>query len=348
MADGPTSQEGHPAINWEEKLSKERNHRRGRGETTGGNVARRAVLKMMALLAGYGKLSGEHCVAKPGEEAIRGVLQAALAKSGPGDQSLGTNPMGLAYDLFLAGPDLEVVPASNWRPKPAEVEVRPGLRTYETEYCVMKAMTAFLPASTKWTISDKAWDTNPGHSLILLGSGASNLATRDFLGDKRDRKWTVIYPDGEIELAYSMAQAEGYVEREQYGELYRGPAAAIVGNNNRRILKPETHGIRLQEDYLLVTRLPRRAAGDDPSVLIFAGLHGPGTRAAEHFFSSIDERELSYLADKIGFSGKRRMPFFQAVFRARNISSKLGFAVLAELVCMREECPPVILKPSQR
>jgi hypothetical protein len=75
---------------------------------------------------------------------------------------------------------------------------------------------------------------------------------------------------------------------------------------------------------LLVTRIPGEAPGT--YVTIFAGLHGPGTRAAELLYSDgiVPLRELESLHDKIGFR-LGRTPFFQAIFRASEFDPELKF-----------------------
>lgn len=327
-------------------MSKKHKEKSRRTETNGVNKGRRKFMTVMTFLGlarWYARIAGESYLAKPGEDAIRGLVHASLADLGLGAQRVDTKPSQLASDLFFRGADADIVPPSDWQHKEADVEVRPGLKTYEHEYRVMTAMKSFFPNSTPWIVRAESWEASHEHSLICLGSGVSNRATYDFLGDKLNPKWTVKCPEGQVQLAYSMIQVEGLVEREQYGETYRGPASAIVDSSGRRVARPEAPTQQLKEDYLLVTRLPGWGSLQGTSVLIFAGLHGPGTRSAELIFTSIDPKELSYLADKIGLSSNRPTPYFQAVFRASGFCLKDGSHIAQELVCIKEGCPPVIL-----
>ena len=195
----------------------------------------------------------------------------------------------------------------------------------------------------------------PGDWLIFstnrLKTSNSQLFGRNCLDHPRNTvcgRWYVVcgaiaLPQGRVRLAYSMIPVEGVIEREQYGETYRGPASAIVDASGRQVAKPDAPSQQLKEDYLLVTRLPGWAGVEGTSVLIFAGLHGPGTRSAELILTSIDPKELSYLADKIGLGSDRPTPYFQAVFRATSFCLKDGSHVAQKLVCMKENCPPVVL-----
>jgi hypothetical protein len=326
-------------------MSKKQKGKRGWGETTSGTMSRRVAIKLMGLVPWYGKIVVESVAAEPGAQTIHGLVHATLAESGSGAQGPRSKLTELAYDLFFKGADTDIVPPGNWEPKRADIEVRPGLKTYAHEYHVMKAMKESLPDLTHWALRDTCWDARPEDSLICLGSGVSNEATRAFLGDiKREPKLTVDSPQGKIQLAYAMVRMEGFVQREQYGQTYTGPASAIVDSTGRPIACPEARERELKEDYLLVTRLPGWAGADGTSVLIFAGLHGPGTRSTELIFTSIDPKELSYLAGKIGLSTDAPTPCFQAVLRATSFCLKDGSHVAQELTCMKTNCPPVILK----
>lgn len=329
-------------------MSKKHMEKRGRGERHGVNKGRRRFMSFMTFLGlggrYYARISGESYLAEPGKNAIRALVHEALAEQASATQRVDTQPSALAYELFFMGPDVDIIPPSEWEPQEADIEVRPGVKTYEHEFQVMRSVKRFFRDSAHWTVRDQPWDATPENSLTLLGSGVSNPATFDFLGDKENRKWAVTFPQGRVQLAYSMKPVQGLVEREQYGRTYRGPASAIVDSSGREVARPDAPKGKLKEDYLLVTRLPGWAGVEGTSVLIFAGLHGPGTRAAELVFTSIDPKELSYLADEIGLSSNRPTPYFQAVFRATSFRLKDGSDVAQELVCMKKDCPPVVLK----
>jgi hypothetical protein len=65
----------------------------------------------------------------------------------------------------------------------------------------------------------------------------------------------------------------------------------------------------MEDDYLLITALPRYATGTQ-RVFIFGGSHGPGTRGATLLLGSPVAADLSKL-----LAQTRGEPYFQALFR---------------------------------
>lgn len=306
-------------------------------------IGRRAAMFLIAGMGWYGRETLKHMVVQPASDYCRGLIDALLARMTPTRQAPANERADLIRDLFLdLTADTDVIPPSDWEPQKPDIEVAKGLWTYGHEWHVMNAIKGFLPESTTWDVSDKEFYTHPNHSLICLGSGVSNLATREVLGNPHSPKWAIPHGDGKVvALNYAMSYLEsGTVERAQCGRVYKGQESVIQQAGGSVVARPESVHGKLVEDYLLVTRIPGIVAGTTRTY--FAGLHGPGTRSTELLFHSIHPSELIYLADSITLRA-RETAYFQAIFRAREFKPVDGSDVAMELTCMRGHFGPIRL-----
>jgi hypothetical protein len=274
-------------------------------------------------------------VGSKADEAINGLVDRQWWRDD--HQSVAHKRVDLVERLFFdVHQSTDFMPPSHWQVIPPNVDTGGGVFTYEHEARVLDAMKFFFH-DVQWKVAaDKNRSVDPSHSQVFIGSGVSNLATREYLGDANAPRFEVRVPGcGCIKLPYGMAYvSERQIERLQYGEQRVGPESAFVDSSIRTLALPQTgRGNQLQEDYLLVTRLPGRT--------FFTGLHGPGTRATELFFRQ-DPRVLEDLEERLNLAGGSSA-YFQAVFRATELVEVNGSLVATHLECMREPCPPVRL-----
>lgn len=237
--------------------------------------------------------------------------------------------------LFNVHESTDFIPPSDWPVMPPDVDTGGGVFTYEHEARVLDAMKGFF-SNVQWRIaSDMDRNVDFSHSLVLLGSGVSNHATREYLGDANAPRFDVTVPGyGKIRLRYNISYvSDRPVERLQYREVRIGPESAFIDSAGNVVAIPQAgRSNQLLEDYLLVTRVPGR--------VFFTGLHGPGTRATELLFQS-DPTMLEQL--ERGLNPGQDVPYFQAIFRATDLVEKDGSVVATHLECMGEPCPPVRL-----
>lgn len=238
--------------------------------------------------------------------------------------------------LFDVSRSTDFIPPSNWKVMPPNVDTGGGVFTYEHEARVLDAMRFFFH-DVQWRVAaDEDRCIDPSHSLALVGSGVSNLATRQYLGNAHNPRFEVnLGRSGLIKLPYAMAYvSERKIERLQYGEQRVGPESAFIDRANQIVALPQTGpGNQLREDYLLVTRIP--------GMTFFTGLHGPGTRATELFFQK-DPDALQSLDQQLKLM-KGRSAYFQAIFRSTDLIERNGSLVATHLECMRQPCPPILL-----
>jgi hypothetical protein len=154
----------------------------------------------------------------------------------------------------------------------------------------------------------------PDDSVVLFGSQVSNLATRLLLGNpfgqerpqldlvREDLGWKArlhwnLYTPTESEV----------IERQQFG----GPWIThnhVIGDERGDQYRSRVRGKGLDDDYLLITALPRLATGKQ-KFIVFSGCHGPGQKAATSLLSGSFREEL--LATAKGVDGE---PYYQALF----------------------------------
>ena len=258
----------------------------------------------------------------PHSSAIRQTLTGPAAMS-PRDSTRAANVSlaGLRDQLFLRSlAPTSFVPPGHWMTPetpegkiiPPQTPVEGGLLTYGHEAAVLKSISTFLnrERGVNWKSTDVALNLPPQHSEIILGSGQSNRRTQDFLGTPQEPS---------CPFHYTIREESTIVERFQYGNSIKAHRKVICNSAGEVVASPRDDNGKLVDDYLLVTRFP---GGGDTTITIFSGLHGPGTRVTEKFFSSERLGWIYKLADFIGLEDEAEVPHFQAIFRASEFQTR--------------------------
>ncbi len=245
----------------------------------------------------------------------------------------------LVYQLFLSSPvsRTEFIPPGSWLGGPPNVRLPGGTYTYQHEAEVLKSIASFLGSArlAAWQPVNLSWVPHDDNSQVLLGSGASNAATEAIFGRPESPH---LSPGSR--LHYLITLGRGQFLRWQYGQEIERQAYGICGTDRKVLVQADGRGGWLQEDYLLVTRMPGKVRGT--VLTVFAGLHGPGTRATELLFRSLSLDDLRTLADCIG-AEPGLTPFYQAVFRASRFERGIS-DVATHIELVRHGCPPRPLK----
>jgi hypothetical protein len=209
----------------------------------------------------------------------------------------------------------KILPAASWSKHTPDVELPSGQWTYGHEAKVCFAMTDFLcrDVGAEYDYNEN-FEEPPGDlSKVIIGSGASNREAATYIGTPEQP----IFRTSSCKLHYGIARGGESLRRRQYGEVIERRSHTICDSRSRAVHNPRSDKSIQLDDYLLVTRVPGEVEGS--SVTIFAGLHGPGTRSAELLFSqdAIAIEDLRTLANIIRLKD-HRIPYFQAVFRAKH------------------------------
>ncbi len=247
----------------------------------------------------------------------------------------------LIYELFLSAyTDTEFIPPTNWGPRMPNVRLPGGGKTYGHEAEVLRAIANFVSSSVPlitWDVNKSSWVAHQDCSQVMLASGSSNLATRTIIGEPAKPVFVSKLGNAAARLTYSIGMGSGELKRRQYHEEIKRRALAVYKADGKCIIQAEASGHWQRDDYLLVTRVPGPVAGTVYTVL--AGLHGPGTRAAELLFTALSLPDLQKLKSCIGLRADR--PFFQAIFRASDFKVLDGsdVATRIELVTSEQSRP---------
>lgn len=157
-------------------------------------------------------------------------------------------------------------------------------------------------------------NAKPDDSLILFGSQVSNLNSRLLLGNpfNLDRpKLCVAKPaDGwQARLRWNLYTPVGapIISRQQFGAPWV-TRNHFIGGSKGETYESKRQDEVLEDDYLLITALPRFARGTQ-RIIVFAGCHGPGQKAATLLLRKSPSKQLQVLANKI--AGE---PYYQALF----------------------------------
>jgi hypothetical protein len=138
----------------------------------------------------------------------------------------------------------------------------------------------------------------PGDSIAAFGSQVSNLVVRDVLGNPFSsnvlRRVPIppasTNPGGSFSLRWNLCsnpKAPCRVRR-QYGRDWKYKPHVFWDFEDGKPIQPENDE---KADLLLVTVLPRNPE-TQARIVIFAGLHGPGTRATCLIFDNPPVRDL--------------------------------------------------------
>jgi hypothetical protein len=290
-------------------------------------MERRHFIKLVSATAGFAAGFGAHV----GEDTIADVIAARGERlisdrlvACPGRRPTYRDRSDMVYHLFLRVEvgEARFFPAADWTGGAPMVKLPSGQMTYGHEASVCNYIAEFLnqDLGIKNELANGPTEGPGPVSKIVIGSGASNKQAEMYLGTPRDPNFEA----GSCKLHFGILKGKGTLVRKQYGTMIERDAHVICDCHRRPLYHPDSRGDQQTDDYLLVTRIPGEAPGT--YVTIFAGLHGPGTRAAELLYSDgiVPLRELESLHDKIGFR-LGRTPFFQAIFRASEFDPELKF-----------------------
>ena len=192
-----------------------------------------------------------------------------------------------------------------------------------------KIETDVADAYNKWLISQKYASAQMSrdipqrleHGLVVIGSQMSNPTSTKYLGTASDHdcSFKVHSPSFAKKVEYHWnlhAPLKSPIQTFQYGEPYLAHDSMIATNGiNAPIWQPKRLPRRDKPncsywlaDYLLVTVVPRNVQGAE-RVVIFSGLHGPGTAAAKLFFTEPPFKELEKTLKMINYSD-----YYQALY----------------------------------
>lgn len=154
---------------------------------------------------------------------------------------------------------------------------------------------------------------NSQDCAIAFGSQISNLYVRSILGNPwldqpmfhlGDSDWST-----QLRWNLHCTQKATAVSRLQYGDAWLTKEHEIVSRENEVYRVHYEDGIAT-DDYLLITALPKAAAGDPQRSIIFGGIHGAGTLSAEKLLNSPPARLLKEIFQSV--KGER---YYQALLR---------------------------------
>jgi hypothetical protein len=151
----------------------------------------------------------------------------------------------------------------------------------------------------------------PDDNIVVFGSQVSNLMTRGILGNPwRDKARLSINGQGwRTSLRWNLHSPSdaALIERKQFGSLWVSKNHSFVGSEGDVYRSSAPRG-DLEDDYLLVTSLPRQNRGSQRSIIFAAG-HGPGQKAASTILATPPIKELEKVEKQIGGE-----PYYQALF----------------------------------
>lgn len=159
-------------------------------------------------------------------------------------------------------------------------------------------------------------------NILLFGSQVSNRNTRLVLGNP----WN---PKAQLEATCEGWRAElmwnlhsppdaAITERIQFGNLWHTAKHRIVTRDSGNVYEARAGIGWMADDYLLVTALPRYAQGDQ-RILVFSGIHAPGSQATSLLFAAPPIEELRRMRKLT--SGE---PFYQALFHVEVSQNESG------------------------
>jgi hypothetical protein len=158
-------------------------------------------------------------------------------------------------------------------------------------------------------------------SVVVFGSQNSNSVGRRHLGNPWEAE-PIFLATGEgwrATLSWNIhtPPAAALMEYMQFGTRWRVANHQVVASDGT-IYRPKAGIEWMQDDYLLITALPRFRNGPQ-KLLLFGGAHGLATQATTVLLSQPPLRELRRL-----FALVRGEPFYQALFRVTVIKTQNG------------------------
>lgn len=211
------------------------------------------------------------------------------------------------YGIGIGG-SAALIPAANhpWKPPPD------GMSWYPTEESCCEAFRKrFLKNFKLRTVKDYP-QIKSDDSLYLFGSQVANLLTRDLLGEpwQQEPVYFVKTPEWSTQLRWNLHSPfhAPQIERMQFGQLWQTLNHEIADRRGQSF-KPNAGTGWMEDDYLLMTVLPRFARGEQ-RIFIYSGVHAPGTLAAGLLMASPPTTELKRMLQQT--NGE---PYYQALFK---------------------------------
>jgi hypothetical protein len=242
-----------------------------------------------------------------------------------------SNIFGLSGRNFLCGSNMHYDPPLDYSDG----------ECYPHDMHVMKAMCLLLKGNIPElhaSLIDEPW--LDADSLVCSGSPATNKLVREYLPlanfKKQGANTNII---DSTSLRYHFAIGEQKTIRVKSAmhsnKEIRKLNHAIFDKMNGSIWRPFKHydsGGWLQNDFLLITKLPRNRQGGD--ILLLSGGHGAGTQAFELLFDP-KAFPLSELEKLISL----KESYFQILLEASEIQHNQSGSVATKLK-ISEACPP--------
>jgi hypothetical protein len=167
--------------------------------------------------------------------------------------------------------------------------------------------------------------TRPDDTLVLFGSQVSNQKAREHFGNPFSETPTAyaVYGDSRnprrVNLRWNLFSPPGtsQVVRQQYGENWRAGNHLLIDFAKDAQLASHWDNDYFRRDYFLITSIPRFSQGSQ-RIVMFGGIHGPGTRGVTDWLRNPNPADLAQLA-----KATRRSPYFQALFEV-SVSDHAG------------------------
>jgi hypothetical protein len=252
--------------------------------------------------------------------------------------------------IFLDHGDILFHPSCDYQPSDGQPSPPPSPNGYPHDIRALWSFEPFLNGERR--VEESLYfsgDLTPTSRLVCSGGPRSNAFSRMFLPSCR------VSAEGPPTAQYQTVVLPSHLEY-LFGEDPISPPIYVQSMMHPETLQPKTrkllwrkiHGELhpwqppvyekkrlLNQDFLLVTRLPRTHSGGD--ITIFSGGHGAGTQAVSLLLHSLPASELHTLADAL--AGK---PYFQFVLEVSDLRhSKSG--TIPGKVKLSETLPPVEL-----
>ncbi len=256
----------------------------------------------------------------------------------------------LVRQLFLNRGDFLFHPGTDWRPAAGQPQAPYVGRGYPHELHAIRAFVPFVPekAAYQETLFFPS-NLTVSRRLICTGSPKTNGFARTYLpsvslsnDEARQQYRTFLRPDavkyifGE-DLVAPKVKVVSMMEAGRLAEKTRKLIWTWKGSSDLRPWRPKGYldGEKLRSDFLLLSRLPRTAAGGD--ILIFAGAHGAGTEAVSLLLNQLHIKQLRELVDIL-----QGAPYFQFIVEITQVKH-LSTGTIPKQIRLCEDLPPVRL-----
>ena len=190
----------------------------------------------------------------------------------------------LLEDLFLLDRDgyTVVLPSDDHPARP----LRAWQAFYELELDAAQTYASRFFSMTQFVRAYCFPQVDPQDEVVVIGSQVANASARAILGEgeREEPLLRIVHGGWRAELHWNLVTPVGSLPTRVTD--FAGPRRSLAhviherGHATPYASRTDAAGIHYLDDYLLVTCLPRRKDLSQ-RMLIFAGLHGPGTRALD-------------------------------------------------------------------